>query len=204
MSETTREQKAVGLLRWLYQWQQSPCAVPGEKLQEIADFLDPPPNYGEPWSLRHGKWLVDDDDDEIVNDNEKKQRAVACVNACKRMRDPEREITALRDEIKALKERLDKAEREIPHDYDLLKEIEQIQKEAFGKMPLVSPGWTVVGILDHTGRLNFCQFVTKEYAQEWLQSQSSITPLGIFTDAELVEWMLSRKRDAGQKDNPAG
>lgn len=64
----------------------------------------PPPDYGEPWKFSRGEPSIESCYDDAVltgidyeMDDVKIQRAVACVNACQGMADPEAEIAHLRD-----------------------------------------------------------------------------------------------------------
>lgn len=64
----------------------------------------PIPDYGEPWREQTVSFIpgtIEDRDGNVVNALKQKLRAIACVNACAGMADPEKEITAMREEIAA-------------------------------------------------------------------------------------------------------
>lgn len=69
------------------------------QLPESADTLrtqEPPPDFGEPWDTRPGSFVIRNRDDEICSGDRMRLRVITCVNACRGMADPAKEIAALR------------------------------------------------------------------------------------------------------------
>jgi len=60
----------------------------------------PAPDYGEPWSEQYPPHPVTKDKGVYWLNPTQFNRAVACVNACAGMADPEKEIAAMREAIR--------------------------------------------------------------------------------------------------------
>jgi hypothetical protein len=81
----------------------------------------PTPDYGEPWTIQEGhlstslfdgKGAYFADIHELVGEDSsvawaKAERIIACVNACSKMADPEKEIAAMREAIREAHTALD-------------------------------------------------------------------------------------------------
>ena len=68
----------------------------------MSDTIPPPPDYGEPWEYTSFRNCIRNRHNHTLElQDELRDRARQCVNACAGMADPAKEIQAMRDAIRA-------------------------------------------------------------------------------------------------------
>lgn len=182
MNDNERADRATELLRRFFEEFKGPDNMSDDSqiCREIEAFLNPVPDFYEPWRC----------DGELIKNRISgvsvasscsegiQARIIACVNACKGMRDPAAEIAALREQAKAESADEDDFPPLIP---------------PVSAMPKVKESWRCV-TMDEDGDVFFSsRYGYREDADAELKTTTRPHPLGVFSASEFVAWMMSRK-----------
>lgn len=150
-------------------------------LREIEEFLNPTPDYGEPWRAR-GERVEDRGGGTVINlcsSEEIQARVIQCVNSCRGVRYPGHEEPALLEQAKS-----EPADDDFP---PLIPPVSAI--------PKVDESWRYAVIV-HKGILYLSSnYPERAIAAEIMRNNhpAAIHQLGVFSSSEFVAWMMSRK-----------